>query len=138
MLRTAAAIAVAVVVALVALRFVTGIVGGLLGALFALAWVAFKVLIFVGIAYFVLTVISPDTARKVRDSAARSSSVYGRPPSRIRRRSTPAENDEPLPVMTSARSDAVTASVRASAAPRPGRRPDRARCAGRRRHPDPR
>ena len=32
--------------------------------------------------------------------------MYGRPPSRIRRRSTPAEKDEPLPVMTSARSDA--------------------------------
>jgi hypothetical protein len=67
MLRTAAAIAVATVVALVALRFVTGIVGGLLGVLFALAWIAFKVLIFAGVAYFVLTVISPDTARKVRD-----------------------------------------------------------------------
>jgi hypothetical protein len=73
MLRTAAAIAAAVLVALVALRFVTGIVGGLLGVVFALAWIAFKVLLFVGIAYFVLTLISPDTARKVRDR------VGGRP-----------------------------------------------------------
>jgi hypothetical protein len=67
MIRTAAAVAAAVIVGLVALRLVTGVVGGLLGVLFALAWVAFKVLIFVGIAYFALTVISPDTARKVRD-----------------------------------------------------------------------
>jgi predicted tellurium resistance membrane protein TerC len=73
MLRTAAAIAAAVLVALVALRFVTGIVGGLLGAIFALAWIALKILIFVGIAYFVLTLVSPDTARKVRER------VGGRP-----------------------------------------------------------
>jgi hypothetical protein len=73
MLRTAAAIAAAVLVALVALRFVTGIVGGVLGALFALAWIALKILIFVGIAYFILTLISPDTARKVRER------VGGRP-----------------------------------------------------------
>ena len=41
--------------------------GGVLGLLLALAWVALKILIFVGVAYFVLSIISPDTARKVRE-----------------------------------------------------------------------
>jgi hypothetical protein len=49
------------------LRLVTGVVGGLLGVLLTLAWFAAKILIFVGVAYFVLSIISPDTARKVRE-----------------------------------------------------------------------
>jgi predicted tellurium resistance membrane protein TerC len=67
MLRNAFAIAVAVVIGACVLRLVTGVVGGLLGVLLALVWVAAKILIFVGVAYFVLSIISPDTARKVRE-----------------------------------------------------------------------
>jgi hypothetical protein len=67
MLRNAFAIAVAVVIGACALRLVSGVVGGVLGLLIALAWVALKILIFVGVAYFVLSIISPDTARKVRE-----------------------------------------------------------------------
>src|SRR4051812_1994086 len=50
----------------------------------------------------------------MRDRAVRNCSVYEVPPSRTRRRSTPAENAEPLPVITSARSEPATASVSAS------------------------
>jgi predicted tellurium resistance membrane protein TerC len=67
MLRNAFAIAVAVVIGACVLRLVTGVVGGLLGVLLTLAWFAAKILIFVGVAYFVLSIISPDTARKVRE-----------------------------------------------------------------------
>ena len=67
MLRTAFAIGVAVVIGACVLKLVTGVVGGVLGLLLALAWVALKILIFVGVAYFVLSIISPDTARKVRE-----------------------------------------------------------------------
>jgi hypothetical protein len=67
MLRTTFAIAVAVVIGACVLKLFTGVVGGLLGVLFGLAWLAAKILIFVGVAYFVLSIISPDTARKVRD-----------------------------------------------------------------------
>jgi hypothetical protein len=67
MLRNVFAIAVAVVIGACVLRLVTGVVGGVLGILLALAWFAAKILIFVGVAYFVLSIISPDTARKVRE-----------------------------------------------------------------------
>jgi hypothetical protein len=67
MLRNGFAIAVAVVIGACALKLVSGVVGGVLGLLIALAWVALKILIFVGVAYFVLSIISPDTARKVRE-----------------------------------------------------------------------
>jgi len=67
MLRNAFAIAVAVVIGACVLRLFSGIVGGLLGTVLALAWLAAKILIFVGVAYFVLSIISPDTARKVRE-----------------------------------------------------------------------
>jgi type IV secretory pathway VirB2 component (pilin) len=73
MLRTAFSIAVAVVIGACVLRIVGGVVGGLLGTLLALAWLAAKVLIFFGAAYFVLSIISPDTARKVRER------TFGRP-----------------------------------------------------------
>jgi hypothetical protein len=67
MLRNAFAIAVAVVIGACVLKLFSGVVGGLLGILLSLAWLAAKILIFVGVAYFVLSIISPDTARKVRD-----------------------------------------------------------------------
>jgi putative Mn2+ efflux pump MntP len=67
MLRNAFAIAVAVVIGACVLKLVSGVVGGVLGLLLALAWLAFKILIFVGVAYFVLSIISPDTARRVRE-----------------------------------------------------------------------
>jgi hypothetical protein len=67
MLRTAFAIGVAVVIGACVMKLFTGVVGGLLGVLLAIAWLALKVLIFVGVAYFVLSIISPDTARKVRE-----------------------------------------------------------------------
>jgi hypothetical protein len=49
------------------LKLVSGVVGGVLGLLLGLAWLALKILIFVGVAYFVLSIISPDTARRVRE-----------------------------------------------------------------------
>ena len=68
MLRNAFAIAVAVVIGACVLKLFTGVVGGVLGLLMGLAsWVALKILVFVGVAYFVLSIISPDTARKVRE-----------------------------------------------------------------------
>jgi hypothetical protein len=67
MLRNAFAIAVAVVIGACVLKLVSGVVGGVLGLLLGLAWLALKILIFVGVAYFVLSIISPDTARRVRE-----------------------------------------------------------------------
>jgi len=42
--------------------------GGLLGLLIGLAWFVLKVLLVVGLVYWLLTVFSPETAKKVRDT----------------------------------------------------------------------
>jgi hypothetical protein len=67
MFRTVATLALVALAALVAIRIVAGVAGGILGLLLGLAWLGLKVLIVVGLAYFVLTLIAPDTARKLRD-----------------------------------------------------------------------
>jgi len=71
MIRTAALFAVAGVVALLALRLFLGVFGGIVGMLFGLAFLLVKLLAVLGILYFVLTLISPETAKKVKDRVAR-------------------------------------------------------------------
>ena len=68
MIRTAAKLALVVVAAWVALRILFGFAGGLLGLLLSLAWFALKVLLVVGLVYWLLTVFSPETAKKMRDT----------------------------------------------------------------------
>ena len=68
MIRTAATIAVIGLVAFVVLKLVFGVAGSLLGLLIGLAWFALKVALVVGLVYWLLTVFSPETAKKVRDS----------------------------------------------------------------------
>ncbi len=67
MFRTAATLALVALVALVAIRIVAGVAGGILGLLLGVAWLFVKLLIVAGIVYFVLTLVAPETARKVRD-----------------------------------------------------------------------
>jgi hypothetical protein len=67
MIRIAATLAVLAIVTLVAIRIVAGVAGGILGLVLAFAWLAFKVLLAAGLIYFVLTIVAPDTARKMRD-----------------------------------------------------------------------
>jgi uncharacterized membrane protein len=68
MIRTAAKLALVVVAAWVALRILFGFAGGLLGLLLSLAWFALKVLLVVGLVYWLLSVFSPETAKKMRDT----------------------------------------------------------------------
>ena len=68
MIRTAASIALIVLVAWVVVRIVFGFAGGLLALLLSLAWFALKVLLVVGLVYWLLTVFSPETAKKMRDT----------------------------------------------------------------------
>jgi hypothetical protein len=67
MFRTAATLALVALVALVAIRIFAGVAGGILGLLIGLAWLFLKLLIVAGIVYFVLTLVAPETARKLRD-----------------------------------------------------------------------
>lgn len=66
-MRTFASVAVVLVVGWVALKIVFGFAGGLLGLLLALALFVLKVLLVAGIVYWLLSVFSPETARKMRE-----------------------------------------------------------------------
>ena len=67
MFRTVATLALVALLALVTIRSVAGVAGGILGLLIGVAWLFFKLLIVVGVVYLVLTIVAPDTARKLRD-----------------------------------------------------------------------
>ena len=68
MIRTAASIALVVLIAWVAIRLVFGFAGGLLALLLSLLVFALKILLVVGLVYWLLTVFSPETSKKMRDT----------------------------------------------------------------------
>jgi uncharacterized membrane protein len=67
-MRTLATIAIVALVGWIALKIVFGVAGGMVGLLLSLAWLILKILLVVGIVYWVLSVFSPETARKMRDA----------------------------------------------------------------------
>lgn len=67
-MRTFAAVAVVALIGWIALKIVFGVAGGIVGLLVSLAWLLLKILLVVGIVYWVLSVFSPETARKIRDA----------------------------------------------------------------------
>ena len=68
MLRTAASIAIVGLICWVAIKIIFGVTGGIIGLLLSLAWLLLKILLVVGLVYWLLTVFSPETARKMRDA----------------------------------------------------------------------
>ncbi|HET9751921.1 MAG TPA: hypothetical protein VFP52_03120 [Myxococcales bacterium] len=67
-MRTAASIAIVALICWVAIKIVFGVTGGIIGLLLSLAWLLLKILLVVGLVYWLLTVFSPETARKMRDA----------------------------------------------------------------------
>jgi len=67
-MRTVASIAVVALIGYVAIKIVFGVAGGVMGLLISLAWFALKVALVAGLLYWLLTVFSPETARKVREA----------------------------------------------------------------------
>jgi uncharacterized membrane protein len=67
-MRTLATIAIVALIGWIALKIVFGVAGGVVGLLLSLAWLILKILLVVGIVYWVLSVFSPETARKMRDA----------------------------------------------------------------------
>lgn len=65
MIRTVFGLGAAVLIGLVALKFLAAIVGGLL---FFLIGLAVKILIIGAVVYIVLSIFSPDTLRRWRES----------------------------------------------------------------------
>jgi hypothetical protein len=68
MFRTAFSVAVVGLAVWVAMKVLFGVTGGIIGLLLSLAWLALKVVLVVGLIYWLLTVFSPDTAKKMKDS----------------------------------------------------------------------
>jgi hypothetical protein len=68
MIRFPIALAVAVLIGAIGLRLAFGIFGGLIGVLFSLAWIGLKLLCVALAVYFALNIISPETARRIRDA----------------------------------------------------------------------
>ena len=68
MFRTVAVLAGVAVVGWIVLKVVFGVAGGLIGMLIALAWLALKILLVVGLIYWLVSVFSPETAQKLRNS----------------------------------------------------------------------
>ena len=67
MLRTLFSIGVMAILGLILLKFAFGILGGAVAIFLALAFVAFKIILIGAVAYVVLRVIAPGTARRLRD-----------------------------------------------------------------------
>jgi hypothetical protein len=68
MMRSAATLALVVLAAWVAIKIVFGFAGGLLGLLVSLLVFALKILLVVGLVYWLVSVFSPETAKKMRDT----------------------------------------------------------------------
>jgi hypothetical protein len=75
MFRTAFSIAAVGLVIWVAMKVVFGVTGGIIGLLLTLAWLALKVVLVVGLIYWLLTVFSPDTAKKMKDAMGRGETL---------------------------------------------------------------
>ena len=67
-MKTVAFLAVIAVLGYVAIKIAFGVAGGIVGLLLSLAWFALKVVLVVGLVYWLLTVFSPETAKKMRDA----------------------------------------------------------------------
>jgi hypothetical protein len=67
-MRTFATVGIVALVCWIAIKIVFGVAGGVIGLLLSLAWLVLKVLLVVGIVYWLLSVFSPETAKKMRDT----------------------------------------------------------------------
>ncbi len=67
MLRTLFTIGVMALVGLFLLKIAFGVLGGVLGLFLGLLFVAVKILVFGAVAYLALRLVSPGTAKRLRD-----------------------------------------------------------------------
>lgn len=68
MLRTLFSVGLMAMVGMFLMKFVFGLFGGFIALMLWLLWIALRILIVGAIVYFVIKLISPDTARKMTDS----------------------------------------------------------------------
>jgi uncharacterized BrkB/YihY/UPF0761 family membrane protein len=65
MLRTLFSVGLIALVGLVALKLVFGLLGPLVALLFALLWLAVRILLVGAVVYFVIRIVSPATAERI-------------------------------------------------------------------------
>ena len=68
MFKTLFSIGIMTMVGIVALKLAFGLFGGLLAIFWVLFWLALKILLVGAVIYFLIRLISPNTARKMTDS----------------------------------------------------------------------
>jgi hypothetical protein len=71
MLRTLFTVGIMAVVGLFVLRLAFGLFGVVLGLFFSIVWIALRLLVVGAIVYFVIRVVSPSTARELRERFGR-------------------------------------------------------------------
>ncbi|MCX5764100.1 MAG: hypothetical protein NTU67_05645 [Gemmatimonadetes bacterium] len=71
MLRTLFTVGIMAVVGLCVLRLAFGLFGVVLGLFFSIVWIALRLLVVGAIVYFVIRVVSPSTARELRERFGR-------------------------------------------------------------------
>jgi len=74
-MRTVVTVAVVALIGWVCVKIVFGFAGGIVGLLLSLAWLGLKILLVVGIVYWLISVFSPETARKIREGMKSNSSI---------------------------------------------------------------
>ena len=67
MLRTIFSIGLFAVLGLIALKFIFGILGFAVGLFMMLLVLAIKIAIVLAVIYFIVRIVSPDTARRLRE-----------------------------------------------------------------------
>ena len=76
MLRTLFTIGVMAILGLFVMKLVFGILGGVLGLFIGLAFLAFKIVLIGGVAYVVIAVVSPSSARRLRERISGTPNTY--------------------------------------------------------------
>jgi hypothetical protein len=67
MLRTIFSIGLVAILGLIAFKFIFGIFGFAVGIFVSLFFVALKIAFFLAIIYFIIRIVSPETARRLRE-----------------------------------------------------------------------
>ena len=76
MLRTLFTIGVMAILGLFVMRIGFGILGGVLGLFIGLVFFAFKIVVIGGVLYVVIAVVSPSSARRLRERFSGAPTTY--------------------------------------------------------------
>jgi hypothetical protein len=76
MLRTLFTIGVMAILGLFVMKLVFGILGGVFVIFFGLAYLAFKIVLIGAVAYVVIAIVSPSSAKRLRDRFSGAPPTY--------------------------------------------------------------